>query len=49
MTKRKTSTNWSEIKYPHIDADGLELLAKCKKRDANKVAVKIDKNTIKLV
>ena len=49
MTKRKTSTNWSEIKYPHIDAAGLELLAKCKKRDAHKKSIKIDKNTIKLV
>ena len=49
MTKRKTKTIWSELKYPHIDADGLELLAQCKKRDALKKPVKIDDKTIKLV
>ena len=49
MTKRKTSTNWSEVKYPHIDEQGLILLEQCKKRDAKKKAVKIDEKTTKLV
>lgn len=46
----KNGINWSEVKYPNIDKEGLELLEECKKRDAKsgKQFVKVDEKTYKL-